>query len=78
MKILVTGGAGFIGSHIVNEYIEVGHSVTVIDNLSTGEIQLINPKANFYKMDIHILHQQTVPPLHHPIALVSVVVLSYS
>ena len=53
MNILVTGGAGFIGSHIVNEYIEAGHSVTVIDNLSTGEIQLINPKANFYKMDIH-------------------------
>ena len=53
MNILVTGGAGFIGSHIVNAYIDAGHSVTIIDDLSTGEIQLVNPKATFYKMDIH-------------------------
>jgi UDP-glucose 4-epimerase len=37
MNILVTGGAGFIGSHIVNTYIEAGHIVTVIDNLSSGQ-----------------------------------------
>jgi UDP-glucose 4-epimerase len=52
MKILVTGGAGFIGSHIVDAYIELGHKVTVIDDLSTGEIRNVNPKANFIKIDI--------------------------
>jgi len=36
MKILVTGGAGFIGSHVVDGYIESGHSVAVVDNLFTG------------------------------------------
>lgn len=36
MKILVTGGAGFIGSHIVDAYIKDGHEVVIIDNLSTG------------------------------------------
>ena len=52
MNILITGGAGFIGSHITNEYIEAGHSVTIIDDLSTGEMQLVNPEATFYKMEI--------------------------
>lgn len=52
MNILVTGGAGFIGSHIVDKYLELGHSVTVIDNLSTGKKENINPKAKFIEMDI--------------------------
>ncbi len=52
MKILVTGGAGFIGSHIVDELIEKGHSVAVVDNLSTGKKENINDKAKFYKKDI--------------------------
>ena len=52
MNILVTGGAGFIASHIVNGYIEAGHHVTVIDNLSSGELRFLNPKAKFYEMDI--------------------------
>lgn len=52
MKILVTGGAGFIGSHVVDRYIELGHSVAVVDNLSTGKEEFINPKARFYKVDI--------------------------
>lgn len=51
-KILVTGGAGFIGSHIVDAYIKLGHKVIIIDNLSTGFKKNINPKAIFYKMDI--------------------------
>ncbi len=52
MKILVTGGAGFIGSNIVDRYISEGHSVVVIDNLSTGSEKFINKEAKFYKTDI--------------------------
>lgn len=52
MKILVTGGAGFIGSHVVDRYIEEGHKVAVVDNLSTGFERNLNPKATFYKVDI--------------------------
>lgn len=52
MNILVTGGAGFIGSHIVDKYLEAGHIVTIIDNLSTGKKVNINPNADFIQMDI--------------------------
>ena len=52
MKILVTGGAGFIGSHVVDAFIDHGHEVVVIDNLVTGKKENVNPKANFYKLDI--------------------------
>ena len=52
MKILVTGGAGFIASHIVDKYIELGHEVVVVDNLSSGFKHNVNPKAKFYEMDI--------------------------
>jgi len=47
MKILVTGGAGFIGSHIVDAYINAGHAVVIIDDLSTGRIQNVNKNAEF-------------------------------
>lgn len=50
--ILVTGGAGFIASHIVDAYIELGNKVIVVDNLSTGDERNINPKAIFYFIDI--------------------------
>ena len=52
MKILVTGGAGFIGSHVVDLYIERGHEVVVVDDLSTGTSSNLNPSATFYEMDI--------------------------
>ncbi len=52
MKILVTGGAGFIGSHIVDALIERGHDVVIVDNLSTGKRENINKKARFYNIDI--------------------------
>ncbi|NUM25743.1 MAG: NAD-dependent epimerase/dehydratase family protein [Candidatus Buchananbacteria bacterium] len=52
MKLLVTGGAGFIGSSVVDALIEKGHDVVVVDDLSTGEKKNINPKAKFYKLDI--------------------------
>jgi UDP-glucose 4-epimerase len=52
MKILVTGGAGFIGSHIVDKLVKRGDYVIVIDDLSTGKQENLNPKAKFYKLDI--------------------------
>ena len=52
MRCLVTGGAGFIGSNLVNELIGDGHEVVIIDNLSTGKEENINPKAEFHNIDI--------------------------
>ncbi|ADQ04527.1 NAD-dependent epimerase/dehydratase [Caldicellulosiruptor owensensis OL] len=52
MAVLVTGGAGFIGSHIVDKLIERGYDVCIIDNLISGNVRNINPKAKFYKLDI--------------------------
>lgn len=52
MRILVTGGAGFIGSHLVDRLIQEGHEVSIVDDLSTGKKKNINPKATFYKLDI--------------------------
>lgn len=52
MKILVTGGAGFIASHIVDRLIGLEHEVVVVDNLSSGKMEHINYKCRFYKCDI--------------------------
>lgn len=52
MRVLVTGGAGFIGSHIVDRLILEGHEVVVVDNLSTGKRKNLNRNARFYKTDI--------------------------
>ncbi|PFG06632.1 NAD-dependent epimerase/dehydratase family protein [Bacillus sp. es.034] len=52
MKAIVTGGAGFIGSHLVDALISRGLSVHVIDNLSSGKAKFLNPLAKFYEMDI--------------------------
>lgn len=51
-RILVTGGAGFIGSHITDAYIEQGHEVAVIDDLSTGKLENLNQNAAFYQADL--------------------------
>jgi len=51
-KILVSGGAGFIASHLTDKLIDKGHNVVVIDNLSTGKKENLNPKAKFYEADI--------------------------
>lgn len=52
MKILITGGAGFIASHVADAYIELGHEVVIVDNLSTGNLKNLNPKAKFIEADI--------------------------
>lgn len=52
MKIVVTGGAGFIGSHVVDRYIAAGHEVVVIDDLSSGHRQNLHPAATLYELDI--------------------------
>ncbi len=52
MRILVTGGAGFIGSHIVDAFVAAGHQVAVVDNLNTGKLANLNPAATFYQVDI--------------------------
>mgnify|MGYP001590781276 CR=1 FL=1 len=54
-KIIVTGGAGFIGSNIVDALIQKGHEVLIIDNLSTGKKENINPKAKFFQVDLREL-----------------------
>lgn len=51
-KVLVTGGAGFIGSHLVDALVEKGHEVVVLDNLSTGKRENVNGKALFHEADI--------------------------
>ncbi len=80
MRIIVTGGAGFIGSHIVDAYLARGHRVAIIDNLSTGTRRNINPKAHFYKADIrnqkildHIFQKEKPDVVNHHAALASVI-----
>ena len=52
MKYIVTGGAGFIGSNLVDSLVDEGHEVTVIDNLSTGKEDNVNSKAKLFVCDI--------------------------
>lgn len=52
MKILVTGGAGFIGSHVADSYITAGHEVIIVDDLSSGSRRNVNPAATFHEIDM--------------------------
>jgi UDP-glucose 4-epimerase len=79
MRILVTGGAGFIGSHIVDAYVAKGHKVSIVDNLNTGFRKNLNPKARFYKADVldakairDIIRKEQPEVLSHQAALVAV------
>lgn len=78
LTILVTGGAGFIGSHIVDCYIKEGFRVVVIDNLSTGNKKNINKKAIFYQMDLkdqgldRIFKKEKIDYVNHHAAHISV------
>lgn len=78
MKVLVTGGAGFIGSNLVDNYINLGYEVVVVDNLSTGKISFLNPKAKFYEEDIttktflEIVKQEKPDIINHHAAQIDV------
>ncbi|MBI5183628.1 MAG: SDR family NAD(P)-dependent oxidoreductase, partial [Nitrospinae bacterium] len=78
MNILVTGGAGFIGSHIVDRFIEEGHNVVIVDNLSSGKEENVNKKAKFYKMDIRdkeieeVFKRESIDCINHHAAHISV------
>jgi UDP-glucose 4-epimerase len=52
VKILVTGGAGFIGSHVVDAFLAAGHEVAVVDNLTTGDARNVDPRARLHPMDL--------------------------
>lgn len=52
MKLLVTGGAGFIGSHVVDACLAAGHDVAAVDNLFTGKVANLDPRARLYRLDI--------------------------
>ncbi len=71
MKILVTGGAGFIGSHLTDALIKNGHQTVVVDDLSHGFKEFLNPKAKFYKTKIeskkisNILKKEKIEIINH-------------
>jgi UDP-glucose 4-epimerase len=72
MKILVTGGAGFIGSHVADTFLSAGHEVIIVDNLVTGKRQNLPPQVKFYQVDIrskelHKIFQDEQPEVvdHH-------------
>ncbi|HSJ89944.1 MAG TPA: GDP-mannose 4,6-dehydratase [Anaerolineales bacterium] len=72
MKVLVTGGAGFIGSHVVDTLIEAGHHVVIVDNLwehGGGKMENVNPKASFHMMDIRDAALQRVFEEEQPEAI---------
>ena len=72
MKVLVTGGAGFIGSHVVDVLVEAEHSVCIVDNLwerGGGRLEHVNPQATFYQTDIRDSELASVFEKERPAAI---------
>ncbi len=79
MKIIVTGGAGFIGSHVAEAYVKAGHRVAVVDNLSEGSLRNVPKGARFYEADIrhaktlaNIFRKERPDAVSHHAAFISV------
>ena len=78
MRVLVTGGAGFIGSHVVDAYVTAGHDVIVVDDFSTGKQKNRNPRARFIQADIQdpavrrLIVKEQVEVLNHHAAQMDV------
>lgn len=78
MNILITGGAGFIASHVADAYIAEGHHVIIVDDLSSGSRENINPRATFYHMDIRdarleeIFQKENIDVVNHHAAQMDV------
>lgn len=78
VKILVTGGAGFIGSNVAEAYIQAGHHVVVVDNLSSGSRSNLNPEATFHEIDLRsealleILEEERPEVVNHHAAHIDV------
>ncbi|MBT2701632.1 NAD-dependent epimerase/dehydratase family protein [Bacillus sp. ISL-40] len=78
MKVLVTGGLGFIGSHLVDQYIHNGYEVVILDNLSTGSLSNLNPEARLINMSLldntlaDCLHKEKPDIINHQAAQVNV------
>jgi UDP-glucose 4-epimerase len=66
MNILVTGGAGFIGSHVVDTFLAAGHGVAVVDNLSTGRRARVNREARLYTVDLRSMRLAEVFETERP------------
>ena len=79
MKVLVTGGAGFIGSHVVDRLLAAGHDICVVDNLATGRRENLHPDARFHRVDIRdraaldrVFEQERPEVVNHQAAQASV------
>jgi UDP-glucose 4-epimerase len=78
MKVLVTGGAGFIGSHVTDRLIDAGAEVVVVDNLASGTREVVNPRARLCEMDIgaegirHLFEQEHFDCVDHHAAQMNV------
>ncbi|MDQ2902791.1 MAG: NAD-dependent epimerase/dehydratase family protein [Chloroflexota bacterium] len=66
MKIAITGGAGFIGSHLARAYLDSGHDVLVIDALISGSARAVDPRARFYRVDIRDRQLQRILEQERP------------